>query len=182
MRWCQTDLAATAYRWRKLVGRADAAAGESVGAAGGRGEGLLFGDLDQGISHDGLMAQEVVKRGWKVRRGVLAPVGRLLVGLLVGLTSHRATCSAAVTQSTSASLATNYIEPTAIQPTTDPGRARGRRLPGGARPQPPGVRLEGAGVGRPARGVELGDGRWAGAGGCVFLCDRCWVCMCHRAT
>ncbi|KAI8462605.1 MAG: hypothetical protein J3K34DRAFT_475968 [Monoraphidium minutum] len=54
MRWCQTDLAATAYRWRKFVGR------------DGGGEEMLFAGMDQGISHDGQLAQRAVSRGWKV--------------------------------------------------------------------------------------------------------------------
>lgn len=54
MKWCQTDLAATAYRWRRFVGRQGP-------------DDMLFGGLDNVISHDGIMAEEVTKRGWKVR-------------------------------------------------------------------------------------------------------------------
>ncbi len=52
MAWCQTDLAANAYRWSKLLE-----------------EDLRYGPLDRGAgaSHDGFMAQAVRDRGWKVR-------------------------------------------------------------------------------------------------------------------
>jgi hypothetical protein len=68
MRWCQTDLAATAYRWRRFVGREGP-------------DDMRFGELDEGgIGHDGVMAEEVVRRGWKARgrrrgRGVAAGGG-----------------------------------------------------------------------------------------------------------
>lgn len=58
--WCQTDLAANAYDWRRFVG-----------------DGMLFGVLDSGYgaNHDGVMADVVRARRWKVAR----VAGRCLV-------------------------------------------------------------------------------------------------------
>ena len=52
LRWCCTDLAANVYSWPRLMS-----------------EELRFGVLDvgKGANHDGLMAELVVKKGWKVR-------------------------------------------------------------------------------------------------------------------
>jgi hypothetical protein len=181
MRWCQTDLAATAYRWRKLVGRDD---------AGGQGQGLLFGDLDQGISHDGLMAQEVVKRGWKVGR---VPVGRLSVGRLA---SHSSTTQHyGRAQPTSASLATTPTLSQPQMPTADPtqvAHVSDACLVEHA-PSPQVCALKG----------RVWDDRhagssWAMGGGCFVFCprlrvcrfarlllgvsDRCVYCMCEQET
>lgn len=51
MKWCQTDLAANAYSWPRFM-RDD----------------MRFGILERGhgANHDGIMAELVHKRGWKV--------------------------------------------------------------------------------------------------------------------
>lgn len=81
MRFCQTDLAATAYRWSKLVGND-----------------WRFGMMDVGGdsgANDGMMAQQLVEAGWQVRArcglggGACPPVANLC-SPVVQFTGHEA--------------------------------------------------------------------------------------------
>lgn len=55
MKWCQTDLAANAYSWPRFIQ-----------------DDMRFGVLEKGhgANHDGIMADVVRKRGWKVSDGL----------------------------------------------------------------------------------------------------------------
>ena len=58
MKWCQTDLAANAYSWPRFMK-----------------DDMRFGILEtgRGANHDGIMADLVRTRGWKVKIHVKLP-------------------------------------------------------------------------------------------------------------
>lgn len=73
LRWCHTDLAANVYHWPRFVE-----------------DDMRFGVLEggHGISHDGVMAQLVVQKGWKVRSRCSEQCMRLSNGLLKVAVNH----------------------------------------------------------------------------------------------